>query len=85
MKRTYDWRDIEELAAIVCGLDYMDCDSNEVEQALYDKFECSFEQFEKIVDALVPFTPIVTTALLGAKVQGFVCQDSMIVKQEVQP
>ena len=43
-----DWMDAEELAVAVLKLDEETADSDKIEQAIFDKFECSFEQFHKI-------------------------------------
>lgn len=45
----------EELARLVLGLDD-DVDDCEIDDALIDKFNISFEEFHKIASALVMFT-----------------------------
>ena len=77
------WTDAEELAAHVCELDVDNYDSSSIEDALYDRFECSFEQFHQIAEALVKFTPIQTT-LMAKKYRGFVKDDCFIAKEEVK-
>ena len=80
MSTKLDWVDAEELAAHVCGLDTENYTSEKIEDALYDRFECSFEQFHEIAEALVKFTPINTSAITGNKYRGFVKDDWFIVK-----
>jgi len=77
------WTDIEELARILLGSDE-NADADEIEQELYDEYEISFEQFVKLIRALVKFTPVVETAILRTKAQGFVHEGALIVKQDVE-
>lgn len=83
MKDTIHWTDIEELAKLLLNLDE-NADYSEVEDALYDKYDASFDSFEQIVRGLIKFTPVVETAILQTKAQGFVHDDYFIVKQEVE-
>lgn len=76
------WMGAEELAAVVCGLDEDNYDSGQVEDALYEKFDCSFETFHKIAEALVPLTIPATAALSGQSFRGFVKNGSFIVKED---
>ena len=82
--------DAQELACAILGLN---CDDlvdegreNEIEEALYEKFEIDMEQFVKIVEALLPFTPVVQAGLTGNKYHAFVNEKEslMIVKQKVE-
>lgn len=79
----------QELACAILGLN---CDDlvdegreNEIDEALYDKFEIDMEQFTNIVEALLPFTPIVKAGLTGNLYHAFVNEKEslMIVKQKV--
>lgn len=77
-----DWSDTEELAVVVLGLpEYSD--SDDIEQALYDRFECSFDQFQRIAESLIPFTVPAISAISGIEFQGFVNDGAFIVKEEV--
>lgn len=68
----------------------MDCDEivnegrdDEIEDALYEKFEIGMEQFCDIVRALLPFTPTVKAGISGNIYHAFVNEDGlMIAKQE---
>ena len=80
--------ELQELACAILGLD---CDElidegreNEIDQAIYDKFEISMEQFENIVAALLPFTPVVKAGLSGTMYNAFVKNEEglMLVKKE---
>ena len=75
-----DWMDVTELAAIVLGLDPDDFDPDVVEQGLYDKFDCSIEQFHEIVEALIPFTIPAASPLTKTLYQGFVLGNRFVVK-----
>ncbi len=75
--------DVEELARALLNLSE-DADSSEIETAICEKFDASFEQFHQIVEALVPLTPVVRTALKGTLVRGFIKDDCFIIKAEVE-
>jgi hypothetical protein len=78
-----DWMDAEELAAKVCGLPD-DYDSDGVETAIYEKFDCSFETFHKIAESLMKFTLPAKSALTDKVYRGFVDGDFFICKEEVE-
>ena len=65
-----DWIDAEELAAKLCELDY-DYDSDAVEQALFDKYEISFDKFHKLICDLAPMYEVGQSPLSGKKSRGF--------------
>lgn len=71
--------DVEDLARIVCGLQE-EADGDAVEWSLFEKFEISFEQFHAVVEALMPYTTPVRTAITGELFHGFVTDDAFIVK-----
>ena len=75
--------DITDLALAVLGLDD-DASFEVVEQALADKFEISFENFEAIVKALIPFTIPARAALSGDLYHGFV-RDGWFILKESKP
>lgn len=84
MQEKLHWTDVEELACATLDIDPdTDPGSDAIERALLDKFDVSFEQFQGLVEALLPLTPIVRTALTGTPCRGFVKDDCFIVKQEV--
>lgn len=66
-----NWTEVEELAIAVLGLDD-DADMGTIEQALYGRFEITFEAFESLVKALMPFTTTNRTRLTGEERHGFV-------------
>lgn len=79
----------QELACAILGLNYDDLvdegRENEIDEALYVKFGIDMDQFVNIVEALLPFTPIVQAGLTGNKYHAFVNEKEglMIVKQKV--
>ena len=75
-----NWLEVEELAVAVLGMDEDNYDSDDVEQALYDRFEISMESFHKIVEALVPFAVPVQAGFSADRFQGFVKDGALIVK-----
>lgn len=78
-----DHWDVEELAATILGVEETDY-SETLDEALYDKFDVSFEQFHKIVEALVDYTIPAKSALTDATYKGFIKDGAFIVKGEVE-
>ena len=78
------WTDAEELAMHVLGLDEDSADGADFDALIYEKFEVSMEQFQKVAEALIRFTPTLETALTNTKWQGFVKDGFFIVKQPVE-
>lgn len=82
--------EVQELACAILGISYDDLvdegRESEIEEKLYEKFEISMEQFFNIVEALLPFTPIVQAAVTGNKYHAFVKEKEslMYVKQKVE-
>ena len=74
-----DWVDAEELAAVICDLGD-EYDSSDVEDALFEKFDLSFEQFHKIADQLIKFTPILKSPLTDEHYHAFVSEGFAIAK-----
>ena len=80
--------ELQELACAVLGLNSDELidegRENEIDQAIYDKFEISMEQFENIVAALLPFTPVVEAGLSGTMYNAFVENEKglMLVKKK---
>jgi hypothetical protein len=80
--------DAEELACAMLGLDYdelvNDGRESEIEDAIYEKFEISMTQFCDIVEALLPFTPLVQGGLTNTLYHAFVDvkENRAIVKKE---
>ena len=67
-----DWTEAEELACKILKLDEDSADSGEIEQALYDKYGISFEEFHELTDRLLDFT-VPQKTMLGDKYrQAFV-------------
>lgn len=81
--------EVQELACAILGVNYDDLvdegREDEIEEAIYVKFGIDMEQFTNIVEALLPFTPIVQAGLTGNKYHAFVNEKGsrMIVKQKV--
>jgi len=74
-----DW-DIEELAGYAMGKteDQVEKMINEstTEDELFDKYEIGFEQYCKIVQDLLPFTPTVTAGITGTEYHAFVLNEN---------
>ena len=80
-----DW-DIEELACLAFGMTEEETEdtinNGEVENILADKYGIDFETYSKIVQDLLPFTPIVQTALTETKFHAFVHSGRTVVRKE---
>ena len=75
---------IEELVAEVCGLDE-DAEYVELDEAVYEKFGITMEDFEKVAKALLPHTPIVEAAMSGSLYNAFVSRkhiNTMLVRHD---
>lgn len=79
------WMDAEELAVAVLGLDEETADSDAIEQAVFDGLGVSMEGFQKVADALLPFTIPAKAAISGEAFHGFVKDGAFIVKVPVRP
>lgn len=70
-----DW-DIEELAYRAMGKTEEETDKaineGDIDEALHEKYEISFEQYSKIVKDLLPFTPLVQAGISGTLFHAFV-------------
>lgn len=74
-----------ELAARLVGVDpeANDFDEDDMEQKLYDKYGVDLEEFQKLAEALLKFTPPVETAITGTVVQGYIFDSCFITKEPV--
>jgi hypothetical protein len=66
--------ELEELAAFISDLDYENLDgdtNNQIEQAIYDKFGIDLDQFQKIVEVLMPLIDVGESPLTGTIFKGF--------------
>lgn len=63
--------DFEELGAKLCGLDE-DSEYSDIESAIWEKYEMSFESFEKLVNDLIPYTVKSKSDLTESVRYGFV-------------
>ena len=81
------WTEAEALAALVVGLDPDGnvIDSNQIEHAIDDRFGVDMETFQKIAEALLPFTIMGVTALNNTRHHGYVHKGAFICKTEVAP
>lgn len=70
----------QELATAMMGMDE-ESDSNAVEQALFDRYDISFENFQRIAEDLIPFTIPAKTGLKGDLFSGFVKDGAFICKK----
>ena len=85
--------DVQELACKMLNLDYdtlvNEGREDEIDNAIYEKFEIGMEQFYDIVKELIRFTPVLSGGLTDTKVHAF--GEAMpnggflaIVKEEVE-
>lgn len=70
-----EW-DIEELAYRAMGKTNEQAEAaindGDIDQAIFDKYEISFEQYCEVVKDLLPFTPAVKAGLSGKAFHAFV-------------
>ncbi|EJM0750737.1 hypothetical protein NNQ81_001980 [Salmonella enterica] len=77
--------DIEELLSAMYGIsDEQRNDDFDFDELCYEKFEIGFEEFMKVILALLPLTPVVESALTGRKYHAFIKDGLALVKQEAQ-
>jgi len=79
MSRVWDY---EDLARHLCGISEDD-ETADLDDALFEKFEVDFEQFCKIVLALMPLAAVGQSPLTGKTYQGFANGDCWLTKREV--
>lgn len=84
------WMDVEELAAKVLDVHEQwendKIDRGELEEKIYEKFDCSMETFENIVSALMPFSVLSKSELSDSYRIGFVDHVSgvYVVKHDIK-
>lgn len=82
--------DAEELAYRAMGnsSDATDelINDGDIDEAIYEKYDCSFETYCKIVEDLVKFTPVQQSPLSGKKFHAFVdaAEGIAILKEDVE-
>lgn len=73
--------DVMELAIAVLGLPE-DSEYEYIDETLYKRFECSLDTFSKIAGSLIPFTIPAQAGITGKVYQGFVKDNTFIVKKK---
>ena len=83
-KQRIDWRDVDELAASLCEISE-DAEHSEIENAFYEKYDISLEQFEEVVRDLFERIDFGVSGLTGTPFVGFSTKDrgQCVVKKEV--
>ena len=70
-----EW-DIEELAYRAMGKTDQKAEDaindGDIDEAIFDKYEISFEQYSSIVKDLLPFTPVIKAGISGDLFHAFV-------------
>lgn len=74
--------DIYELAIHLCELPD-DAEDDQIDQALYDKFEMNQDQLRKLVEVLMPLCEVGTSPLTGQRYRGFATEDRWLAKQDI--
>lgn len=79
--------DLQELAAFACGLSEKQWEDmqneyreSELDDLIDKKFHTGFDEFVKIAEALLMFTPQVQTAVTGKPCHAFVVDSRCILK-----
>lgn len=75
--------EIEELARHLCGVG--DDEDVDIDDAIYETFDCDMEAFSKIVRSLLPLAMVAQSGLSGETYQGFAYDNAFLVKQLLTP
>lgn len=82
-----EW-DIEELAYRAAGKTEEETEKEindgDIDDFIYEKYDIGFDQYCKIVEDLIKFTPVVEAGISGGKFHAFVADNRMIVKVEAK-
>lgn len=79
-----DYMDVEALAAVMCGKTDDD-DSSDIENAFYDKFDITLENFGKVVEVLWPMLDMGISPLTDTPFMGFSNrkEQAWIIKKDI--
>lgn len=66
-----DYLDVEELACHILNLDYDEVEYDDIEDAIYEKFDCSFDTFQEIIEHLLPLADSGKSPITNEVFQGF--------------
>lgn len=58
----------------------LDRDDGTLDELLFEKYNVEFEQFYKLINDLIKFTPIVSSGLTGSRFHAFVAGNVAIAK-----
>lgn len=79
--------DLQELAALACGLSEQQWEDmqnedreSDLDDLIYEKFDTGFDEFSKIAEALLMLTPQVKSVITGEEVHAFVCNGRWILR-----
>lgn len=82
--------DLLELACLMMGKDYNYFSEEQIEEMFFNEYGIvGMDQFEKIINDLIPFTPTFESPLTKTLYQGFVVPEKegimrAVIKQEVK-
>ncbi|RTP98370.1 hypothetical protein EKN38_21215 [Enterobacter sp. WCHEn045836] len=75
--------DVEELLSAMYDItDEQRNNDFDFDELCYEKFDIGFEEFLKVITALLPLTPVAESALTGKKYHAFIKDGLSFVKQE---
>lgn len=74
--------ELEEFAHAILGLP--DDFEGDVSDVLEERFECSFDTFKEIIEAVIQFTPTHVSPLTKRLHRGFIDKGHFILKYEVK-
>ena len=77
--------DIEELACRILGIDYdeIDADTEIINEELYNQFETDLDNFQDIVNRLLPLIDVGESPITKEKYKGFSTGNSWLAKVPV--
>lgn len=70
-RESVDHWDAEQLGAYICGLDPDEADTQEIENAMYEKFNIDVDNFREILSHLLPLIDYGKSPLTGKRFKGF--------------
>lgn len=75
--------EIEQLVCHLVGIDYKQ-DYENIEEALYNAYDISFDDFHNLIEALVPMIDISLSTSTDEMYKGFAIDKNLIIKTKVK-
>ena len=76
--------DLYELIAYLAQINRDEYEDSDLEEALYNQFDITMEQFENLIEKLLPLCCIAESPLTNKLYQGFGTNNIWLIKKEVK-